>query len=124
MQISPISIQIKKLRVRTIIGVLAEERENLQEVIITATISLRKNGAALSDKLDETVDYASLGAEITKFVENSSFLLIERLAGGILELIMQNNKVAHAEVTIEKPNTFALRFAETVSVTLAATNKS
>jgi D-erythro-7,8-dihydroneopterin triphosphate epimerase len=53
---------------------------------------------------------------IVEEVEKTSFYLIERLAGFILDIVFENNKVTKATVEIDKPH--ALRFAESVSLEL------
>ena len=44
--------------------------------------------------------------------------LLERLTQELLDLVMANQSVLYAEVEVDKPH--ALRFAESVSITLAA----
>ena len=44
--------------------------------------------------------------------------LLERLTQELLDLVMSNESVLYAEVEVDKPH--ALRFAESVSITLAA----
>jgi len=51
-------------------------------------------------------------------VEGNRFALLERLTQELLDLIMVNESVLYAEVEVDKPH--ALRFAESVSITLAA----
>ncbi len=115
----PVVITIEKLKLRCLIGVLPHERATKQEVIITAKITLADHRAALSDDLNDTVDYGLLAEKITNFVETSSFHLIERLAYGILEILLANPKVTRGDVKVEKPGTFALRFADTVAIELS-----
>ena len=49
-------------------------------------------------------------------MEKTSFYLIEKLAGFILDIVLENEKVTKATVEIDKPH--ALRFAESVSIEL------
>ena len=51
-------------------------------------------------------------------VEENRFALLERLTQELLDLVMSNESVLYAEVEVDKPH--ALRFAESVSITLAA----
>ena len=51
-------------------------------------------------------------------VEENRFALLERLTQELLDLVMANTAVLYAEVEVDKPH--ALRFAESVSITLAA----
>ena len=46
------------------------------------------------------------------------FMLLEKLASEVLELVMVNQSVCRAEVEVDKPH--ALRFADSVSVSMSA----
>jgi D-erythro-7,8-dihydroneopterin triphosphate epimerase len=51
-------------------------------------------------------------------VEEGRFKLLEKLCSDVLEAVMVYEQVTTASVTIEKPH--ALRFADSVSLTLSA----
>lgn len=50
-------------------------------------------------------------------MSRNRFALLERLTQEILDLVMAYPQVRYAEVEVDKPH--ALRFAESVSITLA-----
>ena len=111
-------IQITDLNVRTIIGFNDWERKNRQEIIINITFDYDSKKARLKDDLAEIIDYRSLTKKIISSVENSQFLLLEKLTEFVLDLVMEDARIRHATVRIDKPH--ALRFAKSVSVELSA----
>jgi len=108
------TIQIKNLRLRTVIGVDQWEREHLQDIIVNVAMDYDGAKAANSDDLTDTIDYKAVKRRIMDAVENSSFHLVERLVQCILELVMEDANVQAATVEIDKPQ--ALRFADSVSI--------
>jgi D-erythro-7,8-dihydroneopterin triphosphate epimerase len=110
----PMQIQIKNLRLRTVLGIYRWERKELQDIIINVSIELDGSKASRSDSIKDTVNYKTIKKEIINAVETSSFRLLESLSTHILELIMRNTLVNRACIEIDKPH--ALRFADSVSV--------
>ena len=109
-------IRIKNLRLRTIIGLNDWERKKEQDILINLKIQVDDETAVTSDDLADGVDYKKIKYRIVEQVEKTSFFLIERLAGFILDIVFENDKVMKATVEIDKPH--ALRFAEPVSIEL------
>lgn len=116
---SPIEmiIKIENLRLRTIIGIYDWEKETLQDLVINVTIDFDGGKAAVSDDIEDTIDYKAINKKIISFVETNNFNLLERVAGGICDIVFENPAVRWASVKVEKPG--ALRFADSVSVTEA-----
>lgn len=107
-------IFIEGIRARCIIGVRENERRNLQEILISVTLSVDLNKAGRSDKFEDTVDYSSLRNRILEAAESSHFYLIEALAEHTAEICLENPSVREVKVTVEKPS--VLRFVRTVGV--------
>lgn len=107
-------IFIRDLLLRCIVGIYPDERENKQDVIINIELSCDLSKAAVSDQIEDTINYKSLKKEIIDLVENSAFLLIERMAGEIASLCLAHSGVLQVRVTVDKPG--ALRFARSVAV--------
>ena len=107
-------IHIKNLRLRTIIGIFPWEKKNKQDVIINIKMDIDGEQAALSDKIEDTLDYEVITKSVIHHVEGHSFKLIETLVNQLLAIIMKHDKVKHAHVEIDKPG--ALRFSDSVSV--------
>ncbi len=112
-------IFIRDLLCRCIVGIYPDERENKQDVIINIEMGCDLSVAAASDNIDDTVNYKSVKKEIIALVENSGFLLIERMAGEIASLCLAHEGVRQVRVTVDKPG--ALRFARSVAVEIVRT---
>ena len=115
------TIRIKNLKLKTIIGINPPERVHKQEIIVNVEIELDALKAIKTDDIKNALDYKAVKKEIIAKVEETSFFLIEKLADSILQLIMSHQQVKKATVEIDKP--FALRFADSVSVTISAKRK-
>ena len=68
--------------------------------------------------IEQALNYRTITKAIIQHVEGNSFALLERLTQEILDLVMAHPAVSYAEVEVDKPH--ALRFAESVSITLAS----
>ena len=114
---SEMIIKIENLRLRTIIGIYDWEKKERQDLVINVTIDFDGRRAAESDSIEDTLDYKSLNKKIISFVEENNFNLLERVAGGICDIVFECPSAMWASVKVEKPG--ALRFADSVSVTEA-----
>jgi len=114
-------INITNLRLRTYIGFNPEELEKKQDVVISAHIRYPAKQACLSDSETQALDYKVITKAMIKLVEEGRFKLLEKLTSDLLALAMRDPLVSSASVSVEKPH--ALRFADSVSVTLSATRE-
>lgn len=113
-----LSIRIKNLRLRTFIGFNDEELEKRQDVVINVRFDYAADKAADTDEVEYAVNYRTVTKQIIALVEDGQFMLLEKLASAVLELVMENEFVRKAEVEVDKPH--ALRFADSVSVSMSA----
>ena len=111
-------IKVKDLRLRTFIGINEDEILNKQDVLINLTILYAVQEAVRDNDIDHALNYRTITKAIIAHVEGNRFALLERLTQELLDLVMANESVLYAEVEVDKPH--ALRFAESVSITLAA----
>lgn len=110
------TINIKNLRLRTYIGFNPEERVKKQDVVLNIRISYRPNPSVLDDQVEGALNYKTITKAVIRQVEEGRFLLLEKLVSDVLTTCSIHPDVLHASVTIDKPH--ALRFAESVSLTL------
>ena len=61
-----------------------------------------------------------LSKALIKEVENTEFLLIEKLADFVLDKVLEDKKVKKVIVEVDKPG--AIRFSESVSLTVSGEN--
>lgn len=109
-------IEIKDLLLRTIVGINAEEREHRQDVLINIRLELDLSRPGNSDDIQDTLNYRTLCKQVIECVENSTYLLVERLAAEVMRLCLADPQVKAARVSLEKPG--ALRFARSVGIVL------
>jgi len=110
------TINVRNLRLRTFIGFNPEEREKMQDVVISIEISYRLDPSALDDQVEGALNYKTITKQVIEHVESGRFLLLEKLVADVLNLCSQAPEIVHSRVTIDKPH--ALRFADSVSLTL------
>ena len=111
-------IRVKDLCLRTYIGINEEEILNKQDVLINLSILYPALEAVRDNDIEHALNYRTITKAIIAHVEGNRFALLERLTQELLDLVMLNEAVLYAEVEVDKPH--ALRFAESVSITLAA----
>ena len=110
-------IRVKDLCLRTFISINEDEILNKQDVLINLTILYAAQEAVRDNDIDHALNYRTITKAIIAHVEGNRFALLERLTQELLDLVMANESVLYAEVEVDKPH--ALRFAESVSITLA-----
>ena len=111
-------IRIKDLRLRTFIGINDEEIRNRQDVVVNVTILYPAVSAVQVNEIEHALNYRTVTKALISHVEENRFALLERLTQELLNIVMQYPQVQYAEVEVDKPH--ALRFAESVSITLSA----
>jgi FolB domain-containing protein len=109
-------LQIKNLRLETIIGLKDSERTTKRPVIINVLLQLDCNGGSFPDSIDSTIDYSLVRDKILRRVEGSEFRLIETLAHDILNYLITDARISSVVLEVDKPG--ALRHAESVSIRL------
>ena len=107
-------LYIRDLLVRCIVGIYPDERREKQDVIINIVLHADLSKACLSDDIDDTVNYKTIKKNVLKMVQQSEYLLIERLAHEIAQIVLTDQNVLRVDVSIDKPG--ALRFARSVAV--------
>lgn len=110
------TINIKDLKVRTIIGAYPWEKANKQELILHITIQYDASKPCRTDKLGDALNYHTVANKAVKIVKNSRYTLLEKLASRLLSGITADKRVKSARVRIDKP--LALSDARCVSVEL------
>lgn len=113
-------LRVKNLRLRTRIGINEWEQQKKQEVVINVELNYDSAKAIETDQMTFAVDYKKLKHEIMDFVEPAQISLIEKLADGILSIVLTYKYVTWAKVQVDKPG--ALRFAESVSAEVEGDN--
>ncbi|WP_432455142.1 MULTISPECIES: dihydroneopterin triphosphate 2'-epimerase [unclassified Agarivorans] len=120
--LDPALITITNLRLRTFIGFNQEELSKQQDVVINAEIRYQASQACVADSEDLALNYKLITKAMIAHVEQGHFRLLEKLCADLLNLAMSEPRVINARITVDKPH--ALRFADSVSVTLSGTRNA
>jgi dihydroneopterin aldolase len=79
------------------------EREREQKFDVDVKLELDLGPGERSDDLEQTVNYDALHKAIVRIVREHSYILMERLAGAVIDEIFRDARIAAAEVRIAKP---------------------
>jgi dihydroneopterin aldolase len=109
-------IFIHALKTEAIIGIFDWERQVKQTVLVDIEISADIRKAALSDAIDDTLNYKRVAKRVLSFVEGSSFHLVETLAEHIAMLMLEEFGIAWVRISLSKPG--AIRSSRDVGVML------
>jgi len=113
---SSATINIRNLRLRTLIGFNPEEKVKKQDVVLNIEINYSIDSTVLEDSIEDALNYKLITKKVIKHVEHGQFLLLEKLVSDVLAICAEHPRVRSSKVTIDKPH--ALRFADSVSLTL------
>jgi 7,8-dihydroneopterin aldolase/epimerase/oxygenase len=113
---------IKKLEVRTVIGVFDWEREIKQKLVLDLELGTDIKKAAETDDLTNTLDYKAISHAVFDFVEQSEYQLVETVAEKVAELILRDFSVQWLSITLNKPG--AVSIAESVGVRIERGQRS
>jgi FolB domain-containing protein len=109
-------INIVDLEVFIQIGITEEERAKPQRLLITVEMDFDFSAAALSDRLEKTINYFEVSQELLKFGNGRNWKLMEKLTANIADFIMARFRPEAVTVEIKK---FPIPQAQYVSVAVA-----
>lgn len=105
---APDTIEIRRLRVSTHIGVPDDERAEPQTLLVTIRMTSNQGFDGLDDDISRTIDYYAVSLEIEALAAAKPRKLIETLIVDIADHLLANHPLRKVAVTIEKhilPNT-------------------
>ncbi|MBM3863636.1 MAG: dihydroneopterin aldolase [Verrucomicrobia bacterium] len=98
----PDTIEIRRLEVRTRIGVPDDERAEPQRLWISVEMTPSQGFDGLADDIARTVDYHAVALQITSLAAAKPRRLIETLATEIAGHLLGHHPLGRVRVTIEK----------------------
>ncbi len=107
-------IEIKNLRLRTIIGFSAHELDAPQDIVVNLRISVDERLAGETDDPNDAFNYRTITKAMIHFVEASRYSLVEKLAEEIARLAVIDFRAPRIEVSVHKPG--ALRRSDSVGI--------
>jgi dihydroneopterin aldolase len=99
------NLQISALRVNTQIGVHAWEQRIKQVLLLDITLPI--DIGQCNDDIHKTIDYDALCREVTAFLEQNAFALIETAAEKTVQFIQQTFDIEHVTLSVSKPHAIA-----------------
>lgn len=126
MQVTGRRISIRELRLTATVGVFAQERVHRQTLSCSVDIDfdcLPDREPSLTDRIQDTVDYESVVADIMTVADTQSPMLLERLARLIAEKIAGRHPgIRSISITLQKvPPPVKDIFAESIGVSITFT---
>jgi|TARA_B100000959_G_C14956771_1_gene614081 dihydroneopterin aldolase len=109
-------IKLSELKVKTIIGIWEWEKRNPQIISIDLEMSTDIKAAAMTDSIDDALDYKAISKRIKQYSEENHFQLIETLAENLAQIILEEFKVEWVKLSVSKP--YAIRGSKNVGVTI------
>lgn len=111
-------INIVDLEVFYQVGVTDEERATPQRLLITVEMDFDFAVAAMSDRVEKTINYFDVAQELLRYGERRSWKLLEKLAVNLADHIMARYKPETVQLEVKK---FPIPQARYVSVMVART---
>lgn len=107
-------IYIRDLKIETVIGIYAWERQVKQAIILNLHMATDIRRAAATDQIEHTLNYKAVAKRLIEFVSHSEFQLVETLAEKITEVVMTEFNVSWVRLELNKRG--AVRGAKDVGV--------
>ncbi|CAH8205973.1 MULTISPECIES: bifunctional dihydroneopterin aldolase/7,8-dihydroneopterin epimerase [Vibrio] len=98
---------IEQLSVITTIGVYDWEQEIKQKLVLDIEMAHNNRPAGKSDDVNDALDYSQVSQAVIEHIQNGRFLLVERVAEEVAELIMQRFSVPWIKIRLTKPGAVA-----------------
>jgi dihydroneopterin aldolase len=109
-------IFLTALTTECIVGIWDWERKVKQTVVIDFEMACDVRKAALSDRIEDTIDYKAVSKRLLGFVESSQFQLIETLTEAIARIIITEFGVSWVRVRLNKQG--AIRGSRDVGIVI------
>jgi FolB domain-containing protein len=110
-------ILIKDLRIPGILGINPEERVNEQEILINAVLWADTRPAAVTDDIEDAVNYRTVTKALIAHIRDGKPMLVERLVQELVDICFDMEpRIKRVEMTVEKPG--ALRYARSVGINI------
>ena len=106
-------------------GVMEHETEVGQRFVIDLELSIDLSESSHTDRLSDTVSYASVVATATAAFKNTNCKLLERAAGAVADSIFAAfARIDAVKITVHKPHAPIAAIFEDVGVVLTRKRKS
>lgn len=115
-------VYIRDLRIDAVIGIYDWERRIHQQISVDIEMGWDNKPAALSDDIEDTLNYKAAANLVKELVDKSEFKLVEALAEHIAELLLDKMDIPWIKVSLGKP--MAVTGSQEVGVIIERTSKT
>ena len=98
-----VTIEITGLSLFTHVGVTAAEREVGQRLLLDLRIDVGDVDATVTDRVEDTVDYAEVCDVVNLVAQQRSYKTLERLCAAIADRLLESYDAASVWVKASKP---------------------
>lgn len=109
-------IAIVDLEVHYCVGVTDQERAQAQKLLLTVEMNVDFTAAALTDRVEKTVNYQKVSDDLLQFGQGRSWRLLEKLVSNLADRILTEYEPDNVLVEVKK---FVIPQARYVSVSLS-----
>lgn len=96
-------IFIEQLTVMAVIGVDDWEQQRLQKLVFDLEMGWDNRSAALSDNIADCLSYKNVSEAVLSLVSGQHFVLVERVAEMVAELLMTQFQLPWIRIKVCKP---------------------
>ena len=93
---------LRGLKIETVIGIYDWERKIRQPVVLDLEMGCDVGHAAVSDRIEQALNYKAVAKRLIGFVEESEFQLVETLAERCAGIIREEFGVPWVRLTLNK----------------------
>jgi 7,8-dihydroneopterin aldolase/epimerase/oxygenase len=97
-----IELELQALEVTGFHGALPEERERGQRFLFDLVLEVPD--AALSDRLEDSIDYREVARAVREVSDGHAYHLLEALAAGVADELLARFPVERVRVRVRKPD--------------------
>lgn len=97
-------ILIEGLEIKSLIGVYPWERQAPRPLLVDLCLYADLSGAASSDAVADTIDYAAVAKRIEDVAASSSFELLEALSGALIRMLLDEFAIDKVTLKLSKPD--------------------
>ena len=96
------TIFLHGIETHCVIGVWEWEKRITQKIIVDLDMASDIAQSALTDELQDTLNYKAIGEGVIEMLETSRFQLIETMAEEVAKLVMEKFSVSWVKVRVNK----------------------
>lgn len=97
-------IELERLKITCIVGILPFERVEEQDVFVDLAMTVDFAAPSASEHIGDTVDYSAIAREVSELVRSGRFQLIETMVERIASHVLDAHAlVERVRATVHKP---------------------